>query len=57
MQTIDEQYKDALHFIIKHGETKKDRTGTGTISTSLMPSMFFNLRKGFPFIKLEVYAV
>ena len=50
MQTIDEQYKTALGFIIEQGETKQDRTGTGTLSTSLMPSMFFDLRDGFPLL-------
>ena len=50
METIDEQYKSALSFIIEQGETKQDRTGTGTLSTSLMPSMFFDLRDGFPLL-------
>ena len=50
METIDEQYKSALRFIIEQGETKQDRTGTGTLSTSLMPSMFFDLRDGFPLL-------
>ena len=50
MKTIDEQYKTALAFIIEQGETKQDRTGTGTLSTTLMPSMFFDLREGFPLL-------
>ena len=44
-----EQYHDLLRYILKNGESKEDRTGTGTIST-FGYQMRFDLSKGFPLI-------
>ena len=50
MENINKQYTDRLKFIIQNGEVKKDRTGTGTISTVLVDPIKCDLRKGFPLI-------
>ncbi|QJT70387.1 thymidylate synthase [Microcystis phage MaeS] len=42
------QYHDFLRHIINNGIRKEDRTGTGTISAIVPPSMRFDLREGFP---------
>lgn len=44
-----DQYHELLRHILTNGEVKKDRTGTGTIST-FGYQMRFDLSKGFPLI-------
>ena len=42
-----QQYLDQLQYILDHGEVRKDRTGTGTISVFGMQTRY-DLRDGFP---------
>lgn len=43
------QYHDLLQYILDHGASKQDRTGTGTLSV-FGYQMRFDLEKGFPMI-------
>lgn len=44
------QYHDFLEMILQTGTKKEDRTGTGTISTFVPPTMRFDLGQGFPLL-------
>ena len=46
---LDKQYFKLLQHILKNGVTKKDRTGTGTISV-FDYSMRFDMSEGFPLL-------
>lgn len=47
--SVDKQYIDFLKYILKNGELKEDRTGTGTISI-FDYSMTFDMSEGFPLL-------
>ena len=49
MNTVDNQYKDLLQHILKNGNRKSDRTGTGTISV-FDYTMRFDMKEGFPLL-------
>jgi thymidylate synthase len=44
-----QQYLDLVRHVLEHGETKKDRTGTGTISVFGYQARY-DLRQGFPLV-------
>ena len=44
-----QQYLDLVQHILDHGEEKKDRTGTGTLSVFGYQSKY-DLRQGFPLL-------
>ncbi|RKP06563.1 thymidylate synthase [Thamnocephalis sphaerospora] len=47
----EHQYLDLLEHILEHGETRTDRTGTGTRAVFAPPQMRFSLRDGrFPLL-------
>ena len=43
------QYLDLLDYVLEHGNSKEDRTGTGTKSVFGW-QMRFDLNKGFPLL-------
>ena len=49
MNSVDKQYFELLNHLLKNGVTKKDRTGTGTISV-FDYTMRFNMSDGFPLL-------
>jgi thymidylate synthase len=44
------QYLDLIARIISTGQTRPDRTGTGTVALFAPPSLRFDLTKGFPLL-------
>ena len=52
---MEQQYLDALKFVLEHGTTKTDRTGVGTISVFGMQQRY-DLSKGFPAITTKKLA-
>lgn len=49
MNKLDKQYQDLLQDILENGHTKKDRTGTGTISV-FGKQIRHNMKDGFPLL-------
>ncbi len=52
---MEQQYLDALKYVLENGTTKTDRTGTGTISVFGMQQRY-DLSKGFPAITTKKLA-
>ena len=52
---MEQQYLDALRFVLDNGTTKQDRTGVGTISCFGLQQRY-NLAKGFPAITTKKLA-
>jgi len=49
MEMLMKEYKDLVNHVLNNGETKEDRTKTGTVSI-FGPQIQFDLRKGFPLL-------
>lgn len=56
----DEQYLGVAELILKHGEEREERTGTGAMSLFSPPKMHFDLTQGFPLLttkKLHIPSI
>ncbi|ASR79488.1 thymidylate synthase [Bacillus phage Kamfam] len=55
MNNVDKQVLDLYDYILKHGEVKSDRTGTGTLSI-FDYTMRFDMSEGFPLLTTKHVA-
>lgn len=44
------QYLDALKYVLEYGNSRQDRTGTGTLSVFAPAPLRFDMRDGFPLV-------
>ena len=56
MNKLDEQYQNLIYDILEFGVDKKDRTGTGTIST-FGKQIRHNMKDGFPLLTTKKMAI
>ena len=56
-KTVDESYLDLLTFVLQYGDKSSDRTGTGTIRSSIAPPITVDCSKNFPLLSWKKTSI